>query len=680
MIGLHRYFALLLLVPFALPPLAAQDLAKVETAVPAAADDAPLPPQPSVAASVLTDKNARALRLSIPAPRGQIVDRNGIPFAQNKVVYYLALNFPTLKPATPERILAFAHERITSANTLLGKTWSLPDAKLLQHYQYRRWLPLAFSTIGPHIAGLTEEELEKVKPLLDQGLLLQPAYMRFYPKHSSACHLIGYTGMTRPLPLGVIVEGDPLFQEPEGRSGLEAKFDARLKGTPGSINLLFDPNGKELHREILRNPVPGHNVVTTLDYNMQSYAESALKRHASRGGAMVIMDVRNGAVLAMASNPMFDLNDFIPGIPEAEFLALNTNVLTPLLGRAFQSAYPPASTFKIVSALAALESGAVTSSTAFDCDTVFQIGDRAFHNHSKNDEGPMNVITAIKRSCNTWFYQAGLATGSGPVVAMAQRMGFGERTGLPISEEPGFMPTDAITQAKLGHKILGGDLANICIGQGMVLASPLQVAQCMATLADGTNMPQVRLVQQVQDVHDHIVDAYPPAVRRRVDLKPDARDAVIRGMVAVVSGEGGTGHNAAIKHAQIAGKTGTGQWKVYEDNPDKNRNLAWFAGFLPANNPVFSFAVLYEGSPGERVGGGAIAAPIVEEVFNKIYENAPPDDPLIAASKDIPKAIEVDEGTTDGVTPAAEQVAPPPPPPPEPKRGFGGFLKKLFGR
>jgi penicillin-binding protein 2 len=420
---------------------------------------------------------------------------------------------------------------------------------------------------------------------------------------------------------------------------------------------------------------------------MQSYAESALKRHAPRGGAMVILDVRNGAVLAMASNPMFDLNDFIPGIPDAEYAALTTDVLTPLHGRAFQGGYPPASTFKVVTALAALESGAITTGTTYDCDAVYNVGNRPFHNWNKEPEGPMSVVTAIKRSCNTWFYQAGLDTGSGPIVAMAQRMGFGERTGLPISEEPGFMPTDSITQAKLGHKILGGDLANICIGQGMVLASPLQVAQCMAGVADGTDIPQVRLVQQVQDVHDHIVEAWPPSVHRRIALQPSARAAVVRGMVAVVSGEGGTGHNAAIKYAQIAGKTGTGQWKIYDD-PDRDRKLAWFAGFLPANNPVFSFSVLYEGSPGEKVSGGAVAAPIVEEVFNKIYKNAPPDDPLIAAGKGprIDKKADddlVEEDKSEDSPRKArpvQEATPPPPPPAEQKKTLGGFLKKLFGR
>lgn len=653
----------------------AQDLPKAEAVI-GTGEVANESKKKDLAATLSTQKEARTMRLSIPAPRGLIVDRNGIALAQNRVVHYLALNFPFMSKATPEIILSFAKEKIAAANKLLGKTWSLPDDKLIAHYQNRRWLPLVFSMEEGLNVELSNEDQKKLKPLLQSGsLLLQPAYIRFYPKEDTASHMIGWTGKTRRLPEGPIVDGDPLFEEMEGRQGLELTFDAALKGTPGEINLLFDADGHLLSDEVLRRPSPGRTVVTTLDYHLQRHAENALKKHARNGGAMVVMDIRNGHILAMASNPSFNPNEFVFGIKSQRWEELNKDPRVPLYGRAFSAEYPPASTFKLVTALGAMESGKVTPSSSFYCGTDLLIGDRYFHNHNtKSDEGDMNVITAIKRSCNTWFYQAALEVGADPITNMAQRLGFAERVGLPIKGEgKGNLPTNA------DHRILGGELANISIGQGTVTATPLQVCQCMAAIGDGVVMRQPLLVKQVQTISEVIVEAYEPKIRRQVNLNPIARDAVVKGMVAVVSGSGGTGRAAGIKQVQIAGKTGTAQWK-----PAKEQNLAWFTGFLPASQPVLAYSVVYEGRPGERVSGGGIAAPIVNEVFTKYYEGAPADDPLLAAMKDIPQAVSLDEGELDpNVEGAGEnfrRAAPETAPAPQEKKTLGGFFKRLFQR
>jgi penicillin-binding protein 2 len=662
---------------------------KPKPIVPLVEEPAPPPkPKKDIFATWQVQKDARPLRLEIPAPRGQIVDRNGKSFARNRVVYFAALNFPLLQPDTPDAILTYARERITEANRLLGKTWSLTDERILNHYKYRRWLPLIFSTDGGMNVELTPTEQEKLKPLQKKRVLLHPTYQREYPNGATACHIIGYTGRRQPLPVKEIVEGEPFAEEPMGRAGLEYSFEQQLRGTPGAMSLVFSSTGELLEDEILRKPVPGHNIVTTLDYNMQRYAESALKSHARNGGAMVILDVRNGEILAMASNPGFDLNEFIPGISNERYAALSADEKSPLFGRAYQSNYFPASTFKVVTALAALESGTVTSGTHYDCPGYYSIGKETFRNWHSSGEGSMNVVDAIKRSCNTWFYQAGLDTGSSKVIAMAERMGFGQATGLPLSgEAKGFVPTDAYYMQRLGHKILPGYLCSIAIGQ-IVECSPLQAAQCMAAVADGTNMPQPRLVKQVQDLNDRVVQAWEPEVKSRVSLDQKARDTVVRGMIAVVSGDRGTGSGAWIKHAQIAGKTGTAQWKVFKDD-SKNRNLAWFTGFVPANNPVYAFAAVYEGSPGENVSGGGKAAPIVQEVFNNIYEGAKPDDPLLIAKEEAPRALlagDEEEGSSDkkkSESSSADTAAANPQPaaePPPAERGLRGMIRRLFRR
>lgn len=654
-------------------------------------DDADKPAAPEVpekknlAASVLTNKNARSIMLEVAGPRGQIVDRNGVSFAQNRVVNYLALNFPTLKPDDAASVVAYGRARISQANKLLGEAWDVPDDKLVAHYKDRRWLPLIFSKSGDLCIELTDDQQEKIKPLLGKGLMLQPTYQRYYPNKDCACHIVGYTGRTRALPAGPIVEGEPAIEEPTGRSGIELAFEDRLRGRPGMLNLIFGSDGSKITNETMRRPEPGHNVVLSLDFSIQKYTENALKKGAPNGGAMVILDVRNGDILAMASNPGYDLNDWIP-LRQSYWDKLAKDSRNPLLARAYGGDYFPASTFKVITALAGLESGSITPTTTFDCSSAFTIGDRVFHNWNKEGEGPLNVVGAIKRSCNTWFYQAGLATGAAKIMTMADRMGFGQPVGLPIAgEHKGNLPSDAAYMQRRGTKILSGDLASISIGQ-VVEVTPLQAAQCMATLADGKTMPKLRLVKQIQDYNDRVVDAYPPEIRKEVNLMPMARDAVVKGMIAVVNGEGGTGHRAALDDITVAGKTGTAQWKVFPDDKSKNRNLAWFTGFLPATNPVYAFALVYEGSPGEGVSGGSIAAPIVHEVFSNIYKNAPTDDPLVLAAKEAPKAKIEDDGPrnggddNDGEGRSKPEPAKAAPPPEAPRTGIGGFFKKLFGR
>ncbi len=636
-----------------------------------------VPEKQDLSASWQTQKEARALTLSVPAPRGQIVDRHGIPFAQNRAANYLALVMPYMDGASDVQVTTFARSTIDKVNQVLGKTWSLSDERVLLHYKHRRWLPLVFSVEEGLNVEITPDMEEKLKPLLGgNSLVIQSAYLRHYPQGGTACHIIGYTGKTRPLPTGPIVDGDPVFEEMEGREGIEAAFDSDLKGQPGIVNVLFSPDGKRLSEDVRRAPSPGHNVVLSLDYNFQKYAENALKKHTT-GGAMVIMDVTNGDILAMASNPGFDLNEFVPGIRQKRYEELTKDPHLPLYPRSFRGEYPPASTFKIVTALGALDSGKVTPKTQYDCPNALEIGDRVFKNWNKDGEGSMNVVGAIKRSCNTWFYRAALESGADYITNMAMRLGFGERTGIPLKAEgEGFVPTNSYLLQHRGHKMLPGDLANIAIGQGMVLATPLQVCQCMAGLGDGTRIPQPRLVLQVQDLSDRVVMAYEPKDRRRIDLNPEQRQTVISGMVAVVNGSGGTGHAAALKQAEMAGKTGTAQWRI-----SKDQNLAWFTGFLPAGKPMFAFAVVYEGEPGEDVSGGKKAAPIVHEVFTNIFEKAPADDPMLLAMKEVPKASTVHE--EEGGSERAERVQTTRPavvPPPPPKKGIGGFFSRLFGR
>lgn len=579
-------------------------------------------------ASILSQRNARTITLKIPAPRGQIVDREGEPLAQNMVVYQVALQFRQFENADRDFVINWARTRIDALQPLVKNTFQKTDDEIYDHYRDRRWLPLLIS------GQISEKEARAIESKLTTGLVLQPVYKRYYPEAELAAHIIGYTGSVGKLPTGPINFNEPMWEETEGRAGFEKLFNEQLSGDPGMKKLLFDENGNKLLEDQVERPRPGGTLVTTLDLKWQKLAEETLRKGCRRG-AFVVIDVVTGEVLVMASRPSFDLNVFIPGISETDFKALNEDPSTPLYGRAFQSVYPPASAFKPVVALAALNNGTVTEDTSIYCPAALTIGNTVMKNWSKTPEGSINVKRALARSCNTWFYQVGIDVGPSAFLGLSRRLGFGSVTGLPlIGEDQGIVPSDDYMLRKHRRRILNGDTANMSIGQGDLLASPLQVAQAMAGIANGDIVPKLKLVRQIQDTRGRVVQMINLERREWLGVKKDAVDVVHKGMSDVVNGSGGTGHSAQLSYTTLCGKTGTAQW----GEPRKNQRLAWFAGFLPEDNPRYSFAVLYEGRPNETVSGGRMAAPMVKRFFEGIKDDikdtiAPPKKALIVVDE-----------------------------------------------
>jgi penicillin-binding protein 2 len=582
--------------------------------------------------AIFTRKDARAITLKIPAPRGQIVDRDGAPLAQNRVAYQVALQFRQFENADRDFVINWARTRLDSLQMLVKNATPKTDEEIYDHYRHRRWLPLLVS------GQIGEKEARDIESKLSSGLILQPIYKRFYPEGELAAHIIGYSGSVGKLPTGPINFNDPLWEESEGRAGFEKLFNTQLTGEPGMKRLLFDESGNKLLEEQVKRPRPGGTLVTTLDLEWQKLAEETLRKGCRRG-AFVVIDVVTGEVLVMASRPSFDLNNFIPGINEADFKALEEDPSQPLFGRAFQSAYPPASSYKPIVALAALNNGTVTPTSEIYCPAAISIGRTVFNNWSKTPEGSINVKRALARSCNTWFYQVGIDVGPSAFLGLSRRLGFGERTGLPlIGESPGLVPSDEWMMKNEKRRILDGDTANLSIGQGSLLASPLQVAQAMAGIANGGALPKLQLIRQIQDTRGRVVQAAIPSRKNWLGLDQKAVDTVQDGMRDVVSGGGGTGQSAQLSYTTLCGKTGTAQWGP----PAKNQRLAWFAGFLPRENPRYAFAVLYEGRPGETVSGGRMAAPMVKRFFEGIKDEikdtiAPPKKALIVVDETAPK-------------------------------------------
>ncbi len=597
--------------------------------------------------AIMTRKDARTITLKIPAPRGEIVDREGLPLAQNQVAYQIGLQFKQFENADRNFVVSWARTRLDTLPAVVKNQFSLTDDELYDHYQNRRWLPLLVT------GQISAKEARTLESKLVSGLILQAVYRRYYPEDDLAAHIIGYSGSVGKLPTGPINFNEPMWEESEGRAGLELLFNDQLTGDPGIKRLLFDENGNKLLEEQVKRPRPGGTLVTTLNLKWQQLAEKTLKKGCRRG-AFVVLDVITGEVLVMASRPSFDLNKFIPGIGEKEFKELNEDPSTPLYGRAFQSVYPPASSFKPVVALAALNNGTVTATSEIYCPAALSVGNTVMRNWNKVPEGSINVKRALARSCNTWFYQIGIKSGPSSFLNMARRLGFGSVSGLPlVGEASGLVPNDEWMMKHEKRRILNGDTANLSIGQGSLLSSPLQVAQAMAGIGNGNIVPKLQLIRQIQDTRGRVVKAAVPERRDWLGVDSEMVKVVHQGMSDVVNAGGGTGQSASLSYTTLCGKTGTAQWGP----PSKNQRLAWFAGYLPADNPRYSFAVLYEGRPGEKVSGGRMAAPMVKAFFEGIKDDikdiiAPPKKALVVIeeSAEAPAAVPVEEGATEDLS------------------------------
>ncbi len=559
-----------------------------------------------------TQKLARAYVLDIPAPRGQIVDRNGLPLAQNKLGYNLAFNFPTPLDFSDTQALSYAREQIRAAEKLLGRSIKVSDELILRHYHNRGVLPFEFAQ------NLSDEQADTLKGKLPAAMILRPIYVRVYPHGRLAGHIIGYAGKTGRNPDGIIDNHEVLWPDTEGRDGLEQTFNSMLTGQHGEYKITFDKDGRKTSEKIVTPPIPGYTVVTTLDLRLQELAEKTLEAKAKRG-AIVIIEPSTGDILAMASWPTYDPNAFIPSISTEKFKQLQDDPDIPLLPRAFRSSYPPGSVFKIPVGIAALESGAVLPDDQFQCVPALQVGNVTFHNWKKVDRGPLNFVQALTESCDTWFYQAGIKMGSDPIIDWSMKMGFGAKCGIPLrGEVEGRIPTNEYMKATHGRKILNGDIANISIGQGDVEVTPLQMAQAMAIVGNGGRFLQTRLVQQVQTLDNEIVTAYQVREKRTINASAQTIALMHEAMKDVVNAPAGTAHQAGLDNVEVAGKTGTAQW-----GPKKReRTAAWFAGFVPAAQPQYAFAALYEGDVDADVHGGSNAAPMIGKIFREVYKGA----------------------------------------------------------
>lgn len=614
--------------------------------------------------SIFSRPDARVMTLAVPGVRGPILDRNGEPMAISKVSWYPALQFKQFTNGeSKEEIIAWGRKRIEHANKIWGLKWNPKDEAIWEHYRFRRWMamPYTFYVVTAAVKDQTEKDLM-------EGLILHPIYQRYYPHGKTAAHLIGYTGIKGKLEKGPINYGDPIFPYTHGKDGFEKLFDEQLSGRRGLKRLQYASDGTKFPEEVMQRPTVGGTVITTIDLKWQKRAEKVLEQKCKRG-AIVVIDIQTGEVLVMASRPSFDLNLFVPRVLSKDYDKLRDDPDKPLFARAYKAAYPPASAFKPLVALAGLHKGVISRYETRDCPAFIEFNNHEFKDWSKKARGHLSVIPAIILSNNPFFYQIGAELKSSYFIDFARRFGYGKKTGLPlIGESPGNMPDDTWMLKHHKRRMHTGDHYNNAIGQGVLLSTPLQVAQGMAAIANGEYLPKLQLIRQVQDSKGKVIAANKPENKSPLRIDPMHIATVKEGMMKVVHGAGGTGRSARLSYATLCGKTGTGQWK-----PANEQFVAWFAGFFPLKEPKYAFAVLYEGDPKEKISGGRKAAPMVTAFFEPLEEEikealSPParavivvegaesdtnDSVVVVEDGDVPKAVIIDPETGEEVIPQA---------------------------
>ena len=364
----------------------------------------------------------------------------------------------------------------------------------------------------------------------------------------------------------------------------------------------------------------GNRVVLTLDAHVQDIVEEALGNvpvpaGKELRGAAVVLDPHTGEILAMVSRPTFDPNIFNPGVPAKTVNALlSDKERSPMLNRAIGARYAPGSTFKTITLLAGLQSGVITPHDTVVCQGEMRIGNwpRPFNCWKKHGHGVLDMMGAMRQSCDIWFYQRGMAVGVDRIAKMAMEMGLGQPTGIDFGRDlDGVVPTPEWKRQHIGERWWNGDTAQMAIGQSFLLVTPLQMANVAATFANGGTVLQPFVVKRIESPTGEILRETQPAVGRRLSAPPEYIELVRQAMATAVQAADGTGHHAAVKGLNVAGKTGTAE----ADTVHGRIKRAWFIGFAPYEQPRVAVAVLIE----DADSGGHTAAPVAAKILAGIF-------------------------------------------------------------
>ncbi len=553
---------------------------------------------------LLAEENRINIQL-LPPARGLIYDRDGDLLTINNRVY--TIEMVREQSGDPELIL----NRLAQ---LIPLTPEQIDKALLDMSKRRAFVPVTVAT------GLEWEHIAAVSanaPALP-GVTPQLGLNRQYPKGPDYGHIVGYVGSVSDYDLDNDPDRDPLLRIPRfkiGKTGIEAKLEKPLRGEAGIKRIEVNSIGRIIRELDRQEGGPGVNIQLTIGHELQSFA---LERMKGKSASAVVMDVRNGDIMALASGPTFDPNKFLKPISQKDWAEMNDPKMRPLVNKAVAGTYPPASTFKMIVALAALEAGVANQGEDVRCKGHMLVSGRKFHCWRRGGHGNVNMREALRYSCDVYFYEMALRVGIENITRMANRFGLGVRPNVELpSMKAGLTPTKEWKNRIKKQDWVLGDSMNAGIGQGFVLASPLQLAVMTARLATGT-MIEPRMINMYDNTITPVNGVEP------LGLKSSHLAVVRQGMFDVSNHRRGTAFGSRLKNGvQMAGKTGTSQVRRIttserrrgvvknEDLPWNRRDHALFVGYAPFRDPKYAVSVVVE----HGGGGSKVAAPIARDIL-----------------------------------------------------------------
>ena len=569
----------------------------------------------SDAFSLLAEQNRVNIQL-VPPARGLILDRNGKLIAGNEQTYRVVITREgagdvDLVLNRLSHLIPLTQEDLTRVLKDMAKNPAFVPIPVADRLSWEEFSRLSLN--APALPGVTP----------DVGL------SRLYPRDTDFAHVVGYVGPVSEKDLEGIENPDPLLHIPKfqiGKIGVEKWTEEILRGSAGNRKIEVNHVGR-IMRELARTEgQSGADLTLTLDADLQNFLQVRL---GDQSAACVVIDVQNGDIMGAVSAPSFNPNLFVRGISNADYRALMDNDHRPLANKVAQGAYPPGSTFKIVTALAALADGQIDTDTTVSCPGYLDFGGRKFHCWKSGGHGKVDLARALAESCDVFFYDVAQRVGIEKISEMGKTMGLGQRHDLPMSAiTEGILPTKEWKQQRFQQEWRIGDTINASIGQGYVLASPLQLAVMTARVATG-RLVVPRLVKAVDGVEVAIAEALP------LGMETSHLQKVRSGMDQVVNGQHGTSYAArtANEAMRMAGKSGTSQVRnisaaeretgVVEnvDRPWKERDHALFVAYAPADAPRYAVAVVVE----HGGGGSSAAAPIARDALLRVMTGALPD-------------------------------------------------------
>ncbi|MBS0125246.1 penicillin-binding protein 2 [Thetidibacter halocola] len=572
---------------------------------------------------LLAEENRVNIRL-IPPSRGRIFDRNGTIIADNEPTYRITVTREDAGDV--EQVIARLGQLVELDGDDLNRALT----------EMKRTPPFIPVAVADRVAWEDISRVAVNAPALP-GVTTEVGLSRVYPHAETFAHVAGYVGPVSERDLARYEDPPPLLRIPRfqvGKVGVESKFEEMLRGEPGTKRVEVNAVGRVMRELDRREGEPGADIQLTIDGGLQDYIKARL---GPESASAVVMDLEKGDLLAIASSPSFDPNKFVRGISVPDFAGYRDNDHRPLASKTVQDAYPPGSTFKMVTALAALEAGVITPDETVWCPGHMEIGTRRFHCWKRVGHGHMNLEESLRESCDVYYYDLALKVGIERIAEMGRRLGLGVAHDIEMSAvTAGLMPDKDWKRRERGQEWRIGDSVNASIGQGFVLTSPLQLAVMTARIATGRSI-EPRLVKTINGVET------PTRGGADLGLSPGHLKRIHRAMYAVSNDRRGTAYRSRIlaEDMRMAGKTGTAQVlnRVVrnEDVPWEERDHALFVDFAPWDAPRIAVSIVVE----HGGGGSAAAAPIGRDItLQALYGGTPPLDAYPAADRSRIEALQ----------------------------------------